>query len=53
MRIIEELDAFFEAKFPPEASWKRTKIVKDENEEIEVRLQILVRSRHLGSKVVT
>lgn len=37
-RTIEELDACFEAKFPPKASWKRTKIVKDENNELEVRI---------------
>ncbi|KAH8602731.1 putative hexose transport-related protein [Bisporella sp. PMI_857] len=29
-RTIEELDACFEATFPPRASWKRTKIVKGE-----------------------
>jgi hypothetical protein len=28
-RTIEELDACFEALFPPKASWKPTKIVKD------------------------
>jgi len=37
-RTIEELDACFEAKFPPKASWKRTKIVRDENEELGVRV---------------
>jgi hypothetical protein len=26
-RTIEELDACFEAKFPPRASWKRTKML--------------------------
>ena len=36
-RTIEELDACF-AKFPPKASWKRTKIVKDVNEEIGVKV---------------
>ncbi|PMD52143.1 general substrate transporter [Hyaloscypha bicolor E] len=37
-RTIEELDACFEAKFPPKASWKRTKIVRDENEELGVQV---------------
>ncbi|CZR50714.1 uncharacterized protein PAC_00588 [Phialocephala subalpina] len=37
-RTIEELDACFEAKFPPKASWKRTKIVKSDNEEIGVKV---------------
>jgi hypothetical protein len=35
-RTIEELGACFEAEFPPKASWKRTKIVRDENEDIGV-----------------
>jgi len=30
-RTIEELDACFEAPFPPKASWKATKIVRDED----------------------
>ncbi|KAH7417234.1 major facilitator superfamily domain-containing protein [Cadophora sp. MPI-SDFR-AT-0126] len=37
-RTIEELDACFEAKFPPRASWKRTKSVKDENKEIGIKI---------------
>ena len=37
-RTIEELDACFDAKFPPKASWKRTKIVKDDNEDIGVKV---------------
>ena len=37
-RTIEELDACFEAKFPPKASWKRTKIVRDENEDVGVKV---------------
>lgn len=32
-RTIEELDVCFEAPFPPKASWKRTKIMKDDNDE--------------------
>lgn len=31
-RTFEELDACFEARFPLKASWKRTKVVRDENE---------------------
>ncbi|KUJ22394.1 putative hexose transport-related protein [Mollisia scopiformis] len=37
-RTIEELDTCFEARFPPKASWKRTKLVKNENEELGVKL---------------
>ncbi|PMD24826.1 MFS general substrate transporter [Hyaloscypha hepaticicola] len=37
-RTIEELDACFEANFLPKASWKRTKIVRDENEDIGVKV---------------
>ena len=37
-RTIEELDACFESKFPPRASWRRTKIVRDENNELKVKV---------------
>jgi len=37
-RTIEELDACFEASFPPKASWKRTKIVKDKNDEFAIKV---------------
>lgn len=37
-RTIEELDACFKAPFPPKASWKRTKLVKDENDELGVKM---------------
>ena len=36
-RTIEELDACFEAKFPPAASWKVTKIVRDEEGDMVLR----------------
>jgi hypothetical protein len=35
-RTIEELDACFEAAFPPKASWKRTRIMKSEDGQGEV-----------------
>ncbi|TVY35440.1 Lactose permease [Lachnellula occidentalis] len=38
-RTIEELDSCFEAHFPPRASWKRTKIVQGENNELEVEIE--------------
>lgn len=38
-RTIEELDSCFDAPFPPKASWKRTKIVKDENNELGVKIE--------------
>lgn len=37
-RTIEELDACFDAPFPPKASWKRTKIVKDDNDELAIKV---------------
>ncbi|TVY58011.1 Lactose permease [Lachnellula cervina] len=37
-RTIEELDSCFEARFPPRASWRRTKIVKGENDVLEVEI---------------
>jgi hypothetical protein len=42
-RTIEELDACFESPFPPKASWKRTKLVKDENDELGVKMADLER----------
>ncbi|TVY91415.1 Lactose permease, partial [Lachnellula willkommii] len=38
-RTIEELDSCFAARFPPRASWKRTKIVKGENEVLGVEIE--------------
>ncbi|KAH6675455.1 hexose transport protein [Halenospora varia] len=38
-RTIEELDACFEAPFPPKASWKRTKIVRGEDDELGVKIE--------------
>ena len=37
-RTIEELDFCFESSFPPKTSWKRTKLVKDENDELGVEM---------------
>jgi hypothetical protein len=37
-RTIEELDACFEAPFPPKASWKRTIFVKGDNDVLAVKI---------------
>jgi hypothetical protein len=37
-RLVEELDICFEAAFPPTASWKRTELVNDDNDELGVKL---------------
>lgn len=36
-RTIEQLDACFEAPFPPKASWKLTKVVKEEDGTIVIK----------------
>ncbi|RDW60059.1 putative hexose transport-related protein [Coleophoma crateriformis] len=36
-RTIEELDACFEAPFPPKASWRRTRIVRHEDGEMAIQ----------------
>jgi hypothetical protein len=38
MPIVEEIDASFDAMFPPKVSWKRAKIMNKENEEIGVKI---------------
>ena len=37
-RTIEEMDACFEFPFPPKPSWKCPKLVKDENDELAIKV---------------